>query len=168
MESQSTAETTFPDVTAKFAQWPRLLIWEQGILSGSFKMDIYYFTTNTLVFRRKIGSQGREKCGYYTNIVVTFLSVKYQPASHQYTLLFQRTRRMCHLRMLTALVASSRPSDYKPALPICPGLCQLTEKGEFSCSARQGQLTDLDWRGVSGLEQASTLTNWGKVENSII
>lgn len=66
MESQSTAGTTLPDVAARFTQWPHLLIWKQGFLRGSFRMDVYYFTPNTsflFFFRRKIGGQGREKRG---------------------------------------------------------------------------------------------------------
>lgn len=47
MESQSTAGTTLPDVAARFTQWPHLLIWKQGFLRGSFRMDVYYFTPNT-------------------------------------------------------------------------------------------------------------------------
>lgn len=50
MESQSTAGTTLPDVAAKFTQWPHLLIWKQGFLRGSFRMDVYYFTPNTSFF----------------------------------------------------------------------------------------------------------------------
>lgn len=120
------------------------------------------YTTSSQVFQLLGGKsgQGREQCRCYTNMVASLLSAISKPTVYQYKFLFQKTRLqhrwMCHLRMMAALVASS--PDYKPSLPICPRLWQQTERLDFSCSAHQDQLTDFDWRRVSGLKRANTLT----------
>lgn len=137
--------TTLPHVTAKLRQWPHLLIWKQRFLRSSFRMGIYKFVPSFL--RENLRSEKTEM-QLLNKHCKPCLSANWKPIPHQYTLLFQRTRlrhrRMCQLRMKTALVASSPLTDYKPSLP-----ADRKARVLLSGLARLAQ-TDLDWRGVSG------------------